>query len=78
LIAESAPYDLIFANILAGPLMKLMPGIKANLAKGGHAILSGLLDEQANGVLAMARAQGLRLVKRAALEGWITLTLERR
>ena len=78
LIAEHAPYDLVFANILAGPLMKLMPGIKANLAKGGNAILSGLLDEQANGVLAMARAQGLRLVKRAALEGWITLILERR
>ncbi len=78
LIAENGPYDLVFANILAGPLMKLMPGIKANLAKGGHAILSGLLDEQANGILAMARAQGLRLVKRAALEGWITLVLERR
>jgi ribosomal protein L11 methyltransferase len=78
LIAERAPYDLIFANILAGPLMKLMPGIKANLAKGGNAILSGLLDEQANGVLAMARAHGLRLVRRAALEGWITLILERR
>jgi ribosomal protein L11 methyltransferase len=54
-----------------------MPGIKANLAKGGHAVLSGLLDEQANGVLAMARAQGLRLVRRTALEGWVTLILER-
>ncbi len=77
MIAERAPYDLVFANILAGPLMKLMPGIRANLAPGGNAILSGLLDEQANGVLAMARAQGLRLVRRTALEGWITLILER-
>jgi ribosomal protein L11 methyltransferase len=77
LIAENAPYDLIFANILAGPLMKLMPGIKQNLAKGGNAILSGLLDEQANAVTSMARAQNLRLVKRSALEGWITLILER-
>lgn len=77
LIAELAPYDLIFANILAGPLMRLLPGIKANLAKGGHAILSGLLDEQANAICAMARAQGLRLVRRSALEGWITLTLKR-
>ena len=75
LIAEHAPYDLVFANILSGPLMKLMPGIKANLAKGGHAILSGLLDEQANGICAMARTHGLRLVRRAALEGWVTLTL---
>lgn len=77
LIAAHAPYDLIFANILAGPLMKLLPGIKSNLAPGGHAILSGLLDEQANGICAMARAQHLRLIKRNALEGWVTLTLQR-
>jgi ribosomal protein L11 methyltransferase len=77
LIAEHAPYDLIFANILAGPLMRLLPGIKANLAKGGHAILSGLLDEQANAICAMARAQNLRLIRRSALEGWVTLILQR-
>jgi ribosomal protein L11 methyltransferase len=77
LIAEHAPYDLIFANILAGPLMRLLPGIKANLANGGHAILSGLLDEQANAICAMARAQNLRLIRRSALEGWVTLILER-
>jgi ribosomal protein L11 methyltransferase len=76
LIAEHAPYDLIFANILAGPLMRLLPGIKANLSPGGHAILSGLLDEQANAITAMARAQNLRLVRRSALEGWVTLVLE--
>ncbi len=76
-IKEGAPYDLIFANILAGPLMKLMPGIKSNLSKGGHAILSGLLDDQANAITSMARAQNLRLIKRSALEGWITLILQR-
>jgi ribosomal protein L11 methyltransferase len=76
-IAEGAPYDLIFANILAGPLVKLMPGIRRHLAPYGNAILSGLLDEQTNDVMATARAQGLRLVRRSALEGWITLTLER-
>ncbi|MBL8781369.1 MAG: 50S ribosomal protein L11 methyltransferase [Alphaproteobacteria bacterium] len=77
LIAEHTPYDLIFANILAGPLMKLMPGIRANLARAGNAILSGLLDEQANAICNMARTQNLRVLKRSALEGWITLTLER-
>ncbi|MCE9524073.1 MAG: 50S ribosomal protein L11 methyltransferase [Alphaproteobacteria bacterium] len=76
-IAEGAPYDLIFANILAGPLVKLMPGIRKHLAPGGNAILSGLLDEQANNVLAAARSQNLRLIKRSALEGWVTLVLER-
>ena len=76
-IAQGAPYDLIFANILAGPLVKLMPGIKQHLAPHGSAILSGLLDEQANAVLAAARAQNLRIVRRSALEGWITLVLQR-
>lgn len=76
-IAESAPYDLIFANILAGPLVKLMPGIRAHLAPGGNAILSGLLDEQANAVMSAARSQGLRVARRSALEGWVTLILER-
>ncbi|MDZ4739109.1 MAG: 50S ribosomal protein L11 methyltransferase [Alphaproteobacteria bacterium] len=75
-ISEGAPYDLIFANILAGPLMKLMPGIRKHLAPGGNAVLSGLLDEQARGICAMANAQGLRLVTRSALEGWVTLILE--
>jgi ribosomal protein L11 methyltransferase len=76
-IAEGAPYDLIFANILAGPLVKLMPGIRSHLAPGGNTILSGLLDEQANAVTSAARAQNLRLVKRSAIEGWVTLILER-
>ena len=75
-IKEGAPYDLIFANILAGPLMKLMPGIRDHLAPGGNAILSGLLDDQARGICAMANAQGLRLVRRSALEGWVTLIFE--
>lgn len=77
LIADNAPYDLIFANILAGPLMKLMPGLKKNLASGGNIILSGILDEQANGICTMARAQGLLVQRRTALEGWITLILAR-
>ena len=76
-VAQGAPYDLIFANILAGPLVRLMPGIRRHLAPGGNAILSGLLDEQTNGILAAARAQGLRLICRSALEGWVTLILER-
>ena len=67
----------IFANILAGPLMRLMPGLKKNLARGGNIILSGILDEQANGICTMARAQGLLVQRRTALEGWITLILQR-
>lgn len=77
LISDNAPFDLIFANILAGPLMKLMPGIHKNLAPGGNVILSGILDEQANGICTMARAQGLLVKRRTALEGWVTLILQR-
>ncbi|MEQ1752937.1 MAG: 50S ribosomal protein L11 methyltransferase [Micropepsaceae bacterium] len=77
LISDNAPFDLIFANILAGPLMKLMPGIHRHLAPGGNVILSGILDEQANGICTMARAQGLLVKRRSALEGWVTLILQR-
>ena len=47
--------------------MKLMPGICKHIAPGGNAILSGLLDELARGICAMATAQGLRLIRRSAL-----------
>jgi ribosomal protein L11 methyltransferase len=75
LIAEHAPYDLIFANILAGPLMKLLPGIKTNSPRA--ATRSSPPPTNNNAICAMARAQNLRLVRRSALEGWITLTLQR-
>lgn len=77
LIADNAPYDLIFANILAGPLMRLMPGIWKNTAPGGNVILSGILDEQAIGICSIARSFGFRILRRSALEGWITLILQR-
>lgn len=77
LIADNAPYDLIFANILAGPLMRLMPGIWKNTALGGNVILSGILDEQAIGICSIARSFGFRILRRSALEGWITLILQR-
>jgi ribosomal protein L11 methyltransferase len=77
LIADNAPYDLIFANILAGPLMRLMPGIWRNTSPGGNVILSGILDEQALAICSIARSFGFRVLRRSALEGWITLILER-
>lgn len=77
LIADNAPYDLIFANILAGPLMRLMPGIWRNTAPGGNVILSGILDEQALGICSIARSFGFSILRRSALEGWITLILQR-
>jgi ribosomal protein L11 methyltransferase len=72
------PFDLVFANILARPLMVMAPELKRALAPGGVAILSGLLARQEAAVLAAHRAQGLFLVARIAVEGWHTLVVARR
>ncbi len=66
-------YDLIFANILARPLMRLAPSIAAVAAPGADVVLSGLIPRDVPGVLAAYRAQGLHLVRRMELEGWATL-----
>ncbi len=72
------PYDLVFANILLGPLRGLARPITALLAPCGRVILSGLLATQANAGLAAYLSQGLALERRIALEGWMTLVLRRR
>ena len=74
-IKAGAPYDLIFANILLAPLMRLAVAVKALTAPGGRVVLSGLLPSHANAALAAYRAQGLRLEKRIPLDGWMTLIL---
>jgi len=74
-IAAGKPYDLIFANILLGPLLRLAVPIKWLCARGAHVVLSGLLPAQANAALALYRSQGLILERRIVLEGWATLVL---
>lgn len=75
LIAEAAPYDLVFANILKGPLIALAPDMRSHMSSGGHAILSGILNEQADDVIAAYAAQGFRLVHRDVLGEWTTITI---
>ncbi len=77
-IAQHAPFDLVFANILARPLMGMAPDLARVLAPGGIAVLSGLLARQETMVLAAHRLQGLYLVGRIALEGWHTLIVAKR
>jgi ribosomal protein L11 methyltransferase len=72
------PYDLIIANILAGPLIELALGIAPLLAEGGTLILAGLLDKQADDVAAAYRAQGFRLAKRRDRGDWPCLRLIKR
>jgi len=77
-IAARAPYDLIFANILLGPLLRLAVPLSRLAAPNARVVLSGLLPAHANAVLAIYRAQGLMLTRRTVLEGWVTLVLKRR
>ena len=77
-IRRSAPYDLIMANILAGPLVGLSHRLSNCLAPHGTLVLSGLLTAQENEVLNAYGRQGLSLWKRIVQEGWHTLILSRR
>lgn len=75
LLRGAAKFDLIAANILARPLCTMAPKMKQNLQTGGTIILSGLLNNQENRVLATYRAQGLHLQKRYRINGWSALVL---
>ena len=70
-------FDLVFANILAGPLRKLAPSIAAVTADDGVIILSGLLEMDVAGVVSAYRHQGIALVRRSSREGWATLVMKR-
>ena len=75
---SAAPYDLIFANILKGPLIELAPDMAAHSAQGGIVILSGLLVEQAEDVLAAYDANGFDCETREDIGEWSCLTLIKR
>ena len=70
-----APFDLVFANILLGPLTRLARPMRRVLAPGARVVLSGLLAAQENAALAAYRPHGLTLVRRIPLGEWVTLVL---
>jgi len=74
---ESGAFDLIFANILAGPLRELSTDIAGRLTSGGVTILSGLLDEQRERVETPYREAGLTRLGASSLDGWTTLVLQK-
>ncbi|HEY1723525.1 MAG TPA: 50S ribosomal protein L11 methyltransferase [Magnetospirillaceae bacterium] len=78
LVHRHAPYDLVFANILARPLTRMAEPLANHLVPGGVAILAGLLNRQERQVLAAHRAQGLAMVGRIRLDGWSTLIVGHR
>lgn len=78
LVMTRAPYDLVIANILAGPLIELAPSLANIVDEGGSLILAGLLDTQADAVLTAYRRQGFRVQRRDDFGDWPCLWLVKR
>lgn len=76
-LAEAAPYDLVFANILKGPLVELAPAMAAHVAPAGLIILSGLLVVQAESITDAYVAAGFTPQAREDLGEWSALVLRR-
>ena len=78
LLTARGPYDLILANILAGPLISLAPHFATSLVPGGHLLLAGLLETQEAQVRAACRRAGMRLAARLVNGDWSILWLRKR
>ena len=76
-LAEAAPYDLVFANILKGPLVELAPDMAKHLAQNGLIILSGLLVVQAESITAAYVANGFAPEAREDLGEWSCLVMRK-
>jgi ribosomal protein L11 methyltransferase len=74
-LKDAGPYDLVFANILKGPLIGLAPEMSKVTKSGGHVILSGILNEQAAAVIAVYAQHGYSLLHHDKIVEWSTLTL---
>ena len=72
-IAAAAPFDFVFANILAGPLAELAPGMSEHVAKNGRVMLAGLMSEQEEGVVSAYEAAGFRMINRFDQPTWPVL-----
>lgn len=82
-LTAAGPYDLVVANILAGPLCQMATALARLLASNGHLVLSGLLAKEERLIVARYRAAGLHfggltLARRIPREGWHTLIFQRR
>ena len=76
-VAARGPYDLVFANILARPLVDMAGGIASDVASGGDLILAGLLTRQMPMVISRYRMEGLVLAEHWRQNGWSALRLHR-
>jgi ribosomal protein L11 methyltransferase len=76
-LAASAPFDLVFANILKAPLIDLAPDMARNIRSGAFVILSGILNEQADEVVGVYAGNGIEVARRQEIGEWTTLTLSK-
>lgn len=76
-LASAAPFDLVFANILKGPLVALAPDMAGAMQADGYAILSGILNEQADDVVEVYAQNGINLHHRESIGDWTTLVLRK-
>lgn len=77
ILRQKAPYDLVFANILARPLCAMAHQLAVNLAPGGVVILAGLLNTQLRWVLSAHRRAGLVLQRHFVDGAWSILVLKK-
>ena len=77
-ILKRAPFDLIFANILANPLCLLAPSIAAHTKKNASIILSGILNRQANRVERYYNAHLFKRVLTRRIDQWTTIIMQRK
>ncbi|ARP64905.1 50S ribosomal protein L11 methyltransferase [Mesorhizobium sp. WSM1497] len=76
IFGKLAPFDLIVANILARPLMRLAPQMAHHIALGGSIVLSGILERQRDAVISAYVGQNFRHVRTLHREGWVTIHLK--
>lgn len=76
IFGRRAPFDLIIANILARPLMRLAPQMAGHIALGGSIVLSGILERQRDAVISAYVGQNFRHVRTLHREGWVTVHLK--
>lgn len=77
LVQKNAPYEVIFANILARPLIAMAPDMAKSLKKGGYAVISGFIDEQIDWVVGEHEKFGLKCQKIYELDNWRAALLEK-
>lgn len=76
-VQNNAPYDIILANILARPLIEMAPSLAKSLKKGGLAIISGFVEDQADWVIKAHTDEGLKHIKTYSFDNWRAALLEK-